>query len=523
MNTLTALRPGPLLARILLAATLALSGLTTSAPAAAQTATAPQALASGTAVGGISGAYGSQRYYTIEVPAGASALAISIAGTSGDADLYVRRGALPTLSSWDYRPYRSGSNESVSVSAPASGTWYLMLRGYQAYSGLTLKATVTGGGTVTPIAAAPSFSPAPGTHSGRVSVSLAPATPDAVVRYTLDGSTPSSGSEVYTAPILITSTTQVRAATFASGQITSAIASGTYTIINPVQTLATDTTLAGLAGAQGSVANFRVAVPAGVSSVSFSIAGGSGDADLYVKYGQLATTSTWDQRPYLSGNAETVTIATPRAGDYFLMVHGYRAYSGVTLKVASAGTASVGKPDITIAMDAANPRITTETFAANACEIEEGTITAGTHRLLRFNTQTRNIGTADLVLGNPASSSSFEWGACHGHYHFRSFAQYRLLDTSGAVVRTGKKVGFCLMDITRIDGGANPSARYTCSNQGIQAGWADVYSSNLSGQWIDITGVPAGSYVLEIVMDPMNLIDELDESNNTGRLNVTIP
>ena len=59
---------------------------------------------------------------------------------------------------------------------------------------------------------------------------------------------------------------------------------------------------------------------------------------------------------------------------------------------------------------------------------------------------------------------------------------------------------------------------------GLQGKFREVpYSSNLSGQWVDITGVPAGSYVLEIIMDPMNLIDELDESNNTGRLNVTIP
>lgn len=207
-----------------------------------------------------------------------------------------------------------------------------------------------------------------------------------------------------------------------------------------------------------------------------------------MKYGQLATTSVYDQRPYLGGNAETVTVNTPRAGDYFVMLHGYRAYTGATLKASHVGTVTAGKPDIVVSMASANPRITTETFAANACEIEEGTITAGTHKLLRFNTQTRNIGTADLLLGNPANSSMFEWGACHGHYHFRSFAQYRLLDSTGAVVRNGKKVGFCLMDITRIDTGANPSARYTCSHQGIQAGWADVYSSNLSGQWIDITG-----------------------------------
>ena len=127
------------------------------------------------------------------------------------------------------------------------------------------------------------------------------------------------------------------------------------------------------------------------------------------------------------------------------------------------------------------------------------------------------------MLGNPASNPLFEYGACHGHYHFRSFAQYRLLDTTGAVVRNGKKVGFCLMDITRVGATANPNPRYNCSSQGIQAGWADIYSSNLSGQWIDITGLPSGAYTLEIVIDPMNLIDELDEANNTTRTNVTIP
>lgn len=76
MTALTALRSGPLLARILLAAALALPGLTVTVPAVAQTASVPQALASGTAVGGIAGAYGSQRHYTIEVPAGASTLSI---------------------------------------------------------------------------------------------------------------------------------------------------------------------------------------------------------------------------------------------------------------------------------------------------------------------------------------------------------------------------------------------------------------------------------------------------------------
>lgn len=517
----------PQTTRLPLYAVALVAGVLMASPASAQTASAPQVLSNGEAVTQISGAYQSLRYYAITIPSGATAASFAISGSSGDADLYVKRGAVPTTSTWDYRPYLSSSNETVSVSNPAGDTWYVMVRAYRAYTGLTLKASYTGGsggsgGTVT-AAARPTFSPAPGSYSGQTSVTLTSTTPDAVIRYTLNGTTPTTGSEVYTAPILVTASTQINAAAFATGYSTSAVATGSYTITSQVQALTHNTPVANLAGAQGSVGNFRFAVPAGMASVTISIAGGTGDADLYVKYGQLATTSVYDQRPYLGGNNETVTLTNPRAGDYFVMLHGYRAYAGVTLQASHAGTVTAGKPDIVVSMASANPRITTETFVANACEIEEGTITAGTHKLLRFNTQTRNIGTADLVLGNPANSSMFEWGACHGHYHFRSFAQYRLLDSSGAVVRNGKKVGFCLMDITRIDTTANPSARYTCSSQGIQAGWADVYSSNLSGQWIDITGVPAGSYVLEIAMDPMNVIDEADETNNTGRLNVTIP
>ena len=489
--------------------------------ALAQTASAPLPLNNGVAVGPSSGVAGSKIYYAFTVPAGAAQAVFAMTGTSGDSDLYVRYSAVPTESSWDYRPYDSVSNETVTVNNPAAGTWYVMVRGYTAYASVSLKATHNAGGNT--VAAMPTFSPAAGTYSGQVSAALASTTPNAVIRFTLNGATPTTGSEVYVAPILITSTTTVKAAAFATGYATSAVASATYTIRDSIQTLVNNTPIAGLSGIKDSVANFRFAVPTGAASVAFSITGTTGDADIYVKYGQLPTTSVYDQRPYIDGSNETVSINPARSGDYFIMVHGYTAYSGLTIKATYSGTASAGKPDLTVHPTALNPYFTTETFASNSCEIEEGTITAGTKRLMRFTTQSRNIGTADLVLGNPASNPSFEWGGCHGHYHFRSFAQYRLLTPSGSLVRTGKKVGFCLMDITRINSSANPSPRYTCSNQGIQAGWADIYSSNLSGQWIDVTGVPAGPYILEITMDPLNVIDELDETNNVTRIDVAIP
>lgn len=490
--------------------------------AMAQTAAAPLLLRSGVSVGPLTDAIQGQQYYVFNVPVGTTQAIFTMNGGPGDADIYVRYGATPTTSTWTYRPYMSRANETVTVNNPQSGNWYLMVRAAGAYSGVFLKATHNAP-SVSQVST-PTFTPASGSYSGQVSVTLAIASPtNATIRFTTDGSTPTEASEVYNAPIVVSNTVQIKAAGYAADFATSSIASNTYTIRDSIQVLTNGGPLTNLSGAQGSVANFRFSVGLGVSSVSFQIAGDNGDADLYVKYGQQASISVWDQRPYLNRSNETVTINTPRAGDYYLMIHAFKEYTGLTIKGTTVGNPTIGKPDITISASDLNPRITTETFAASSCDVVEGAVTAGTRKLLRFTTQSRNIGTADLVLGNPANNPAFEFGPCHGHYHFRSFAEYRLLNQSGQVVRTGRKVGFCLMDITRVSATANPSPRYTCSNQGIQAGWADVYSSNLSGQWIDITGLGAGQYVLEITMDPMNAIDESDETNNTISMPVAIP
>ena len=488
----------------------------------AQTSSNPQVVTSGVAVGPLSGATSSLMFYKLTVPSGATNATFTIAGSSGDCDLYVKYGSVPSSTTWDYRPYTTTSNETVSVPNPAAGDWYIALFAYKAYTNLTLTATFQASATLT--AATPSFSPTPGTYSGQVSVSLATATPNAVIRFTKDGSTPTTASENYTAPIIVSATTTIKAITYATNYTPSAVASGTYTIQNSIATLANNVPLTNLSGATGSTANFKFAVPPGQTTLTVKITGTSGDCDLYVKYGQLATTSVWDQRPYTGTSNETVTISNPAGGDYFIMLNGYKAYTGLTLTASYTGTTvPPALPDLTINAAAFSPRITTETFAADACEIQEGTITAGTHKLLRFNLETRNIGTGDLVLGNPATNPKFVWASCHGHYHFVGFAQYRLLNTAGQIVRTGQKIGFCLEDLSRWNTAANPSARYTCSNQGIQAGWSDIYSSSLSGQWIDITGLASGSYILQATVDPMNLIPESNENNNTVQQTVTIP
>ena len=101
------------------------------------------ALQNGVPVSNLSGASGSTKNYTVAIPAGARNLVIAISGGTGDADLYVKFGSAPTTSSYNCRPYLNGNNESCSFSTPSTGTYYVMVRGYSSYSGVTLKATWT--------------------------------------------------------------------------------------------------------------------------------------------------------------------------------------------------------------------------------------------------------------------------------------------------------------------------------------------------------------------------------------------
>ncbi|MDP7591197.1 MAG: S8 family serine peptidase [Litorilituus sp.] len=86
-----------------------------------------------------------------------------------------------------------------------------------------------------------------------------------------------------------------------------------------------------LAGAKDEELSFTMAVPAGATDLNFEISGGTGDADLYVKFGSAPTTSDYDCRPWKSGNAESCPISSIQEGTYYVKVIGYSAFTGVSL------------------------------------------------------------------------------------------------------------------------------------------------------------------------------------------------
>jgi hypothetical protein len=101
-------------------------------------------LYSGVPVPDLSGATGSERYYVFHVPEGALELIIRTFGGTGDADLYVRYGDVPTTSLFHCRSWSLTNNETCTVSLPPAGPYYVMVRGWSAYAGVTLEATLGG-------------------------------------------------------------------------------------------------------------------------------------------------------------------------------------------------------------------------------------------------------------------------------------------------------------------------------------------------------------------------------------------
>ncbi|MEW6998532.1 S8 family serine peptidase [Colwelliaceae bacterium BS250] len=98
--------------------------------------------------------------------------------------------------------------------------------------------------------------------------------------------------------------------------------------------------------------SFTMQVPAGATDLNFDMTGGTGDADLYVKFGSAPTSSSYDCRPYKGGNIESCPISTVQAGTYYVKVVAYSAFSGVSLtgsftEPSTGGGATGGSASVT--------------------------------------------------------------------------------------------------------------------------------------------------------------------------------
>ncbi len=216
------------------------------------------------------GTAGTSRLYRIYVPEYQNRLEITTSGGQGDLDLFVQAGSEPTTRSAQYRSVGRDNNESVNVHNPRSGWWYLLVTSYRSYIGATMQVRYWG-------------------NDGGVVQQ-----PGGDWDYKKPDS-PQPGQ---------------------NGQV-----------------LLNGRSLTDLAGYARSERVFRIEVPNGARKLTVTSQGHTGDPDLYLRQGFVPQRNRYEAKSISSGANESITQINPAAGTWYLLVYGYRPYSGLTLSL----------------------------------------------------------------------------------------------------------------------------------------------------------------------------------------------
>ncbi|HKE19949.1 MAG TPA: lysyl oxidase family protein [Kofleriaceae bacterium] len=190
----------------------------------------------------------------------------------------------------------------------------------------------------------------------------------------------------------------------------------------------------------------------------------------------------------------------------------------------ACGPLTGGTADLTVDADvmARSLLITTEPFAEDSCEVREACVNApGDRKLLRFSVSIENLGAGDAIVPGPEEAPDlYQFDECHGHDHLIGFSSYRLVGADGTEVM-GHKQGYFMVDVAPYCAESGPPVDHFPS-QGVSAGWSDVYIADYPCQWIDITGVPDGTYELHVSVDDADVVPEADQLPNEVAISVRI-
>jgi hypothetical protein len=218
----------------------------------------------------------------------------------------------------------------------------------------------------------------------------------------------------------------------------------------------------------------------------------------------------------------------------------------VLLVAACAGESEAPSPELLPDLDQAPP-------AAISIVVREG------RERLVFLSAVENVGAGPLLVAGRRPSASepemtarqvvrkadrtatthvlkarlrFVVSETHRHWHLLGFERYELRTPDEKTVGRDRKTGFCLGDRYDADSGSRipgepPRAVWTqeCGRgqserlrllEGLSPGFGDDYVPLLEGQFIDVTGLPPGRYILIHRVNSTRDLGESSYANNAA-------
>ncbi|HXI04201.1 MAG TPA: lysyl oxidase family protein [Candidatus Saccharimonadales bacterium] len=205
----------------------------------------------------------------------------------------------------------------------------------------------------------------------------------------------------------------------------------------------------------------------------------------------------------------------------------------VTLDLPDPGTL----PDLRLdgALAQSTMSVQGMTIAAGSLPVLEGCVGgSGFRRLLTFSTALINESQGDLALGPVDSSSWYTYEPAHGHYHIQNLVSYELVDPNdGSVVASGAPPSWLIADASPEvqQSWVRPAAWYhvtwkggqiTSSNSGLQRGWRSSDVDNGLCEWIDVTDVPGGNYIVRLTVNPAGVFPDSNPSNDVVEIPIAL-
>ena len=353
----------------------------------------------------VSDSAGRARYYSITVPAGNTSLIVQTAGGTGDVDLEVSQGAVPTTLLADCGSFSTSTNEQCVLSNPPAATYQIMLLGFDNYANVSLTATYSSftqlavitqpGGAVSGLTLAQqpvvelrdalnqpvlqagvgvsaSIDSGPGilhgtTQRGKGFGRKVWRSGPARVWGEADAVTNAQGRATFTTMSLIDVGDYTL--TFSAGPATAT--SQHFTVTQPASTAITNGQVLSVSDQAGHAKYYSITVPVGVDTLTVTTTGGTGDVDVFLRQGSPPTTQVYDCLSDSFTQEEQCQVVSPQAGTWQIMLIGYADYANVNLTAAFPALSYA----LTVQGAGAGTGSVTSSPAGITCTVTAGTAT----------------------------------------------------------------------------------------------------------------------------------------------------